>query len=773
MAIVTSHTVHVAILPNSSRLGESDASPIKLMVHTLGPTTHVLSQSPVVATLWHPCGVDGNCLLTVTAEAVVRLWELDRSNRWSFSNPALAIDLKKLAMASSREDDIAPYRMDDNRGFSTDSAYMEIATACFGGIGSSDEAVWSAMTLWVVTTDGDLYALCPLIPSKWQPTPTQLPSLATIAAAKGVFDQGSPGRQNEQDDQFEWIRNLDSQDPILLETEFNFPGVEVYSRPEKPGPIPQLQGPYQAPENLLEEYLDVSDIFVAASKIDQEELMAGEDEDNDQVIAEEGLSATVICLATKDGRLHVFLDLEGVEGQWLPQKVTDHKPFSSDYHDLLPFEVLETLHSNASKYPQWPSFSRDPFSRYSFFVTHSQGVYFLSLSPWLEKLDQELQNQSTEGSQFRLDIARNTTGTLREQILHFDHDRFSGSAGGKANLANANACIVLQDLDIGYFLLTSICNSTSPQGANLDLPKPAYIKSESHFDPYEGNENGPVIFGPARSPYEPHPIFWAQSSIPFMLSQIEPHRRRLQREEVRLSSSTLDLMTQAHRTLSVETHEIGVAAADLFNRCERLIEDLSEQIKSVAKLSYSADTVSDGYVDGKGDINMQVERRLENAAKRQQRLHERTARLRKKVGRLGGRELSAAEKDWGNEVRNLERIVLQPEVSTQQEDDEEDDFEGDFEKLSIDGVPVRNLEMWRRYGEVKKLTLQLIGRAKNVAGSEDGYGERVDGEDNFDIPMRLKNAKVAQVMQLLERETALVDAVQLRVRTLQTDRGVP
>ena len=74
---------------------------MKLKGNNIGPTTHVLSQSRVVSVLWHPFGVLGTCLVTVTAEAVVRVWELNRDNRWSFDSPSLAIDLKKIVLATS------------------------------------------------------------------------------------------------------------------------------------------------------------------------------------------------------------------------------------------------------------------------------------------------------------------------------------------------------------------------------------------------------------------------------------------------------------------------------------------------------------------------------------------------------------------------------------------------------------------------------------------------------------------------------------------------
>lgn len=278
----------------------------------------MLSQSKLVLALWHPYGVNGNCLITITAEAVIRVWELNRDNRWSFDSPELAIDLKKLAVAASQEDDIAPQRSSRNRGFSTDSVGMEVVSACFGGSGSSFESAWAAMTLWIAMQDGDVYALCPILPSKWQPSSTVIPSLSTSIVSKAFLseDESTPR------DQFQWISTIDGEEPVLLSGANEFsPQIEVYSRPYGAGSVPRLQGPFQILSEDSEEDLEISDIYVIAANIDEEELMDGEDTHSFmEAGSEEGLSASIVCLITRSGSLYISLDLDGIEGEWLPRK---------------------------------------------------------------------------------------------------------------------------------------------------------------------------------------------------------------------------------------------------------------------------------------------------------------------------------------------------------------------------------------------------------------------------------------------------------------------
>lgn len=308
----------MVVLPDPSHLGQGVSEPIRVKLFTIGPIVHVLSQSKIVRALWHPYGVNGNCLITITAEAVIRVWELNRDNRWSFDSPELAIDLKKLAVATSQEDDIAPQSSSRNRGFSTDSVGMEIVSACFGGSGSSSESAWAGMTLWIAMQDGDVYALCPLLPSSWQPSSTVIPSLSTSIVSNAFWSEDEYASR----DQFQWMSAIDSEEPVLLSGANEFsPQIEVYSRPRDPGSVPRLQGPFQILPEDSEEDLEISDIYVIAANIDEEELMYGEDAHSVfDAGSEEGLSVAVVCLVTRNGSLYIGLDLDGTEGEWLPHK---------------------------------------------------------------------------------------------------------------------------------------------------------------------------------------------------------------------------------------------------------------------------------------------------------------------------------------------------------------------------------------------------------------------------------------------------------------------
>ena len=321
LAILTSHTVHVAVLPDSSHLSCHDAAgPLRVKTFQLGPTAHVLEQAPVVSALWHPLGHLGACLVTVTSDACVRVWELNRDARHSFDEPALALDLKKLGNASSAHEDFSASKYGTAKAFSPDSVEMEVAAACFGGAGLAEEHGWSPMTLWIAMTEGDVYALCPLLPTKWEPTTTTIPSLTTSVVSTTTMIAHDPdASENDRrvaDQQQMWLADIDSQDPMSASHPDTFRSFDVYFRPTSPPAIPKLQGPFQiTPEP---DFADVTDIYAIAPRVDDDALL--QDEDDSHMFDREGLSLGLICVATKTGAVHICLDLNRVEAQWLPSR---------------------------------------------------------------------------------------------------------------------------------------------------------------------------------------------------------------------------------------------------------------------------------------------------------------------------------------------------------------------------------------------------------------------------------------------------------------------
>ena len=758
MAIVTSHTVHIAILPQSELLNAShNREPLKLKTYIIGPTTHVLKQPSVASVLWHPLGENGNCLVTVTADAVVRLWEFSTENRWSADSPALAVDLKKLLVAASEQDDVAPNRSSKNKVFTSDAVGMDVASACFGGAGYEDEAPWSAMTLYVAMKEGDIYALCPFLPSRWQPTATILPSLATTIVEKQTMNEDeeemAPFYKRQCEDQLRWVNELDGQEQISSNALEESDIAQTYKRPSGMKAIPRLQGPFQVLTEDSGEILELSDIHIVAGQMDSE---SADDDDDSEAMSDqepeedEGLPCSLICLSTVQGCVYICIDLEGVEAQWLPRKPQPTSPPPPVESPLVLLEALETMKPKDAKPSEWPTFSQDAESPYSLFITHSQGVYYLSFSPWLANLRKELLNDDTSGTKFRIDILRNNISTLRERILSFSTSIPSSSLQDQAI---PPACATIQDSDLGYFLLTS--HADQPYAAILDKP---YLPPSPDLNPDLSDEYQvlPELNPPSYPAYQPPNAFYASSSLPkFIDTHVEPrHRRIMKEEQLRMSNATLDVMTEAHRVLSRETDALQTAAADLFRRCETLCEVLRNQVMNAGEVAERVDDIVGE--DGNGGPGQRVEDRMQRMGERQEELVDRFERLRKRMKMVEGKELSVREKEWKEEVEGVKRRILgsedvDDEDADHGEEDERDDSERDHKATDDSGA-----EHLKRFRDVRQLAKDLLEQTKELTSSDlrpTSRDSNQQGNNSSDaVPSSLRRKKVLEVKKMLAKE---------------------
>ncbi|KAJ9155764.1 Nucleoporin NUP82 [Coniochaeta hoffmannii] len=756
LAVLTTHTVHICILPDSSHLSAHDGAPFRPKFWTLGPTTHVTSRPAVVSAIWHPLGVHGSSLVTVTGDSVVRVWELSATDRWSFDRPTLAIDLKKLADGTYLDQDFSASTSTTNTGFSPDSFDMKAVSACFGDRRSGG---WSPMTLWIAMAGGDVYALCPLLPSKWAPPPTLVPALSVSIVAKVAATEDdaetSPGAKRLAQQQLDWMADLDGQDPMLVD---GLPGeapTEVYTRPAKPGAVPKLQGPFVmdlAPEAQQEDDATLTDILVIGEKISTGDLMFGEDADLDVDDDDDGLSLSVVCLLTVSGRVQIYLDMDGVQAQWLPKKSARSRGYSLESEDdltsLLSFQTLDTLTPTEMTMlaDNWPVFSTDANSRYSFFVTQPSGITFVSLTPWVFRLEAELQAESEAGSKFRIDLLVKANGSTREKVYT-----------QKPEQGLLAAPVAFRDPDLGYFIL-----SAGPRAAVavfFDAPEDEYtptIRQASPTPAYDDEDDRKPL-----TIWEPRPYFHASDALdagthlPQLLDNLKAGRRKpLMQQEVRLSAATLEVFADSHRVISADIHPLNVAVAELFRKCEALQAELRDQIGKTNEVRRRVEAISGEDVRENEEPvsdNMHVRNRLSGAQKRQEELAERMQRLKSRLGKATSRKISDYEKAWMGEVKALESTVL--------------GMDG-----AADGPsPSKAKSVPKRLDEIKRLKDDLatqIARLQKPGEGEEEEPPSSPAKNGLQVPLDIKKAKYAQVRTLLDRESALVGAVKSRLERL-------
>ena len=670
LAICTEHMIRIAALPDSSRLAQDLDSPLNIKTFQLGPTTHARPEAPLVSVLWHPLAVStpsSDCLVTVTANAAVRVWEIDRTNQWSFERPALAIDLRKLADGVSSDQDFQPSKFGTNRGFSVDDIDMEVAASCFGGQAKDNEDAWASMTLWTAMKNGDIYALCPLLPSRWCPTATTIPSLTTSAVSRMASiaaEDADPDQRRAADQQYEWVQEIDNEEPV------NESGAhekaEVRYRPDNPSAIPRLQGPFSL--ELEDDALDieVTDLIVFPPHLDGNDLYSGEDDyDAFDERDSSGLPFTTLLLATSDSQVHVALETEGISGQWLPKK--GRSTFSVPASEGLELALAETIQigQGSNTNSTILSFSPDPMHEYSAFVTDGSTACSISLDHWAARIAEETAGDEVDaGLKTRLETTCRTQISVVDQIL------------STINEGLLSAPLVLDDSEIGYLLLTA--SPSKPYGASLDQPhlgipsleqSPAdFAKSQnlgSQLVRFEAAEDSATEPLQSRPIYSPPRILYQHPEQPItQLVQKLPIKQKatLKEQPMRLSPAMLDIMTSAHRSISRQTTELENAAAELFRRCERLREELGDQVKQMSELADKLQRIRNADDDDYGSEKKQKktpDERLQAAKERQAALTKRYEALRKKVGRvgMGKKELSAKETTWMAEIEAMNNNV--------------------------------------------------------------------------------------------------------------------
>lgn len=696
-------------------------------------------------------------LVTVTHDACVRLWELDTQNRASFDEPALAVDLKKLANATSAQSDFRASKYGTNRGFSPDDVEMQVAAACFGGLGREDEHGWASMTLWIAMTEGDVYALCPFIPSRFKGPAALLASLSTSVVEKNqALEKTSDLTERERrlvGQQCMWLAQVDGQDPILYPGTNELETVEVYARPEEHlSPVPKLQGPFSiTPEP---DFGEITDIHVIAAKIDDEALY--DDSYINVDTGEEGLSVGIVCLATSTNEIHVCLDMEGVEAEWLPTKRSRAFTFddTDEPSELLLFETIDLARTEAND-DGYPTFTPSPADRYELFVTHPLGVANLNFRPWISMLEDELSTPGDSGAGFRLNVVMDSAKTKVETPVDLEAEASH----------TLDTAVTILDPGLGYVVMTAADHT--PFATILDTPSSGY---DHPYAPDDIPSAALALPEPEpRAPYRPTAEFLQPSRLPQLIKQATQTRQLAPSTDIkapiRFSSETLKIFTEAHRIMSEETYNLGKAAADLFRRCERMRIEVQEQVRKVAEVAAKVDSVIGADDGGEGDEGEpmtgkeRVEHRIEVAREKSVLLNERAERLRRKMGRLRGKDLSTREFAFKQEVDRLARTISPSGASG---------VEQDGDGATID----RSAALAQRFDAVLALKDSLVQRVNDSEKVEaeangDAEGRPDDKATALNVGAQYRKQKLRQVMVLLERETALVEAVMGRLQRLQ------
>ena len=413
-------------------------------------------------------------------------------------------------------------------------------------------------------------------------------------------------------------------------------------------------------------------------------------------------------------------------------------------------------------------FTTDETSDCWVLVTHPAGITRVDVAPLVVKLTDELRSAHESGGDFRMDLLVQSTRCAITNILETSSRMITNKPDAETSAPEFAACVRIEDSDLGMFLLSSI--EGQPQAVSLgstDLMGLTRARELQHGVGDElDHEIEQLTIGEPRQSYQPPPALWAESGLPtFIDEHVHGRNRRSFKEDVKLSPATLKLLLDAHRILSHETYQLGLAAADLFRRCERLQNEFKEQLRRANDAATKIESVLEddpNDFDDEDDDNVgmssNIERRVMKACKRRDDLSERYLEIRQKVSRLDGRPLSKREQAWMDEVRGMETsvvVVQEPPSAANSEDtgDSNGENAGDLR------VTIR-----QRLQEVQTLNAQLLGRVgkftETEAGDEPGTAASASVSPGY------RQSSVVQITAMLDRQSALVDATRHKMERL-------
>lgn len=406
-------------------------------------------------------------------------------------------------------------------------------------------------------------------------------------------------------------------------------------------------------------------------------------------------------------------------------------------HELVVAETIALTNGDASSFNQ--SITPDVQSDFAFFVSHAEGVFYISLESWIRLLEKELAEPQNEGLEFRLNVVLDSATSRAELCIPRSTKR--GNVEDSPTEV-VNSCVVMADGNLGYFVLTTMENE--PQAVFLDAP-------ENQL-PEEVTEYMRVAIEPmeSRPTYQPPKEFWNQLQFHAERDRLVPARHRASlTEEIRLSPANLDILMNAHRTLSHDTHQLQTAVSDLFIRCERLRDEFRDQVVRVAKLMGDMDSATSnekGLAGGDGSAwgHQRIDERLDRVKARQEAINARYERIRRKMANIGSTDLSEKEAAFVEELQTMDRSL---EKSAQTLTDDPDGSEE---------------PAWQRFQQVKELQKDLSKRVEKASQRVEEQRATIAVK----VPSHSRKQETEQIEAMLQREDALVEAAATRLRNL-------
>lgn len=552
---------------------------------------------------------------------------------------------------------------------------------------------------------GDIYALTPLVPSRWNASREYLQNLSLDITAdlESLEDGASVQEKRSLWQQTKWINHVLNQEAGLAAAAFGnaSPGKKgptCLSRPDTVvGPTPLLQGPFlfqPAPLEFQGDVYDACDIF---------HIEAG--------------AIGVIGVLFSNGKVDICLEFEQLRAKWVDRKKKGRveEEEKAELPIIAAYESINLDISDTST-KNWPVFMADPRSEQIWYVNHNSGVVSFSMKAWLSKLASVMDDDEEDGFMTKL-LAGSPQSSVRKVIDH--GKRLAGL------MKPIIGSVVVYEAYLGYILIAA--TPTSVESVEFDevlaqTSAGAFSKAQS-FGQTTPQRNAAVQSAPYTAtpptikkktsilspPYTPSPEFRKPSALPVLLQQAAAHNSRLVRAPIMFSTESNEFLRRARDTLKVEYDRIMEAAQEMYDRAALQRIEYRKQLETIHKASENLEKLR----------NKDVRERLVQYLKKQEELQARADEVLKTLIVKSETGFSDAEKKWFKEIAKIEERV-----------------EGDG-RVALGG----------RKEQVAKMLETLAPMVEEEEGKRKGLVTERDG-----VPEEVRKGKLKQLRELLDRE---------------------
>ncbi|KAF3906361.1 hypothetical protein ABW20_dc0104274 [Dactylellina cionopaga] len=624
--VVGEYDVGVALLPAPGVVAPGARSKMALKYYNLGSSIQTNEKSRVLRAIFHPLGARP-CIVVLTDDAMIRVYEVEFNKEGSFVEPSETLDLKHM-LGIERT---SSYLIDD----------VEPASMCFGGVGS----IWSIFTLYILMKNGEIYSICPFLPSKWMLDSDFMEELKyELQIHQEIRDSADNtisalNRHNSKQICF-WIHEISrlirvqslSNKNIELEDEA---AGYILPKPALPDfEAPLLQGPYlfqPAPDEVFDEGVFASDISrVGAAQY------------------------AVIVVAWSTGRVDMMLEFENVSPRWHSNSLKYKK-----FNDRSPYPVLSGFESINIHLPDatenssavHPSFTVDINFPYTLLLNHGFGVELLNLEDWMNKLSKVMDQEDDEGV---IEDALNKSE--RTTVL-----RALGAPGrGVTNTVLGSSLIY--DAYLGYLLIAA--TTSKPGFAVLQWPskyntRMLKLKQERSDVSSTSSRPTPAVFAKPSQGVDGDAIAAVQQQITDCRQKLQLFRQildpRVLASEVQISNDNIAIISRLRNMLFDELDARYASAQQIHAAAVQQQQRFHEQINNIRRFSEQ--------LEEREKQQQALRDKVQKTTDSQQVLKERVDGILSKLSAIskkgGYSPMSQAETDYVEEIHGIEKIVKQ------------------------------------------------------------------------------------------------------------------